>query len=239
MASSALSLQSVCVSYGDKEAVRDVSVDVSSGEIFGLIGLNGAGKTTIIKSILELRDLNSGEISVFGQSKKDLSHKKIISYLPEKFEPPWFLTGVEFLKFSLSLYNQRFDKSEIVKVATDLDLATDALDRRMSTYSKGMKQKLGIMATLLTGSKLFILDEPMSGLDPKARSLVKVMINRMRSEGRTVFFSSHVLADMDEICDRVAILHGGRIKFIDTPDALKRVTNSNNLESAFLDYIEN
>lgn len=235
---SALELNSLRVCYGDKTVVDGIDLQVKKGEIFGLIGLNGAGKTTIIKTVLGLREQNDGDVRVLDLAKGDIRAKKSLSYLPEKFEPPWFLTGMEFLKFSLSLYSADFDENKMLEAAKSLALDTEALKRRVNTYSKGMRQKLGIMGTLLNGAHLFILDEPMSGLDPQARALVKSMILDMKQEHQTVFLCSHVLADMDEICDRVAVLHKGKMDFIGAPADLKAQTNSDNLEQAFLDYIE-
>ena len=233
-----LLIDNVSVAYSGVTVIHDINLEVKSGEVFGLMGLNGAGKTTLIKAILGLREQDSGDIQVFGQPKNSKESKARMSYLPEKFEPPWFLTGMEFLKFSLQLYGQNFDKEEIIATAEALSLDTSALKRRMNTYSKGMRQKLGLMGTMLTGCSLFILDEPMSGLDPMARASVKKMIDDIKHEDRTIFLSSHILADMDEICDRVALMNDGVIQFIGTPDALKKETKSDNLEQAFLHFIE-
>lgn len=235
---SALKLENVSISYGVKPVVQNINLDVKSGEVFGLMGLNGAGKTTMIKAVLGLRDQCEGDIQVYGQPKMIKESKARLAYLPEKFEPPWFLTGMEFLAFSLKLYKKPFDKNAMIEAARSLSLDTEALNRRMNTYSKGMRQKLGLMGTLLTGCSLFILDEPMSGLDPQARALVKKMIDDLKHEERTIFLSSHILADMDEICDRVALLHDGAIHYIGTPKDLKLYTKTDNLERAFLEYIE-
>ena len=213
-------------------------LEVRSGETFGLMGLNGAGKTTMIKCILGLREQDSGDISIFGDPKNSQISKSKFSYLPEKFEPPWFLKGMEFVQFCMKLYGRSLSEKEILEAAESLALDTDALNRQVHTYSKGMRQKLGIMGTLLTGCSLFILDEPMSGLDPQARALVKKMINNVKHQDRTIFLSSHILADMDEICDRVAVLHDSGIQFIGTPSELKASTKAKNLEQAFLEYIE-
>lgn len=233
-----LALENVSVAYTDEPVIQDIDLSLEPGEIFGLMGLNGTGKTTMIKSILGLRDQNSGSISIYGQSNVSAKSKSSLAYLPEKFEPPWFLTGMEFMKFSLELYKRPFDKQEIIETAESLALDTKALSRRMNTYSKGMRQKLGLMGTLLTGCSLFILDEPMSGLDPKARALVKKMILGMKNSKRTIFLSSHILADMDEICDRVAVLHDSKIRYIGTADHLKQLTNKGYLEQAYLEFIE-
>ena len=233
-----LSINNVSVSYTDKPVIENIDLDIYAGEIFGLMGLNGAGKTTLIKTILGLRDQNNGDILIYGKDKSEANSKEKLAYLPEKFEPPWFLTGMEFMKFSLQLYKRPFKKDDIIEAANKLSLDTDALGRRMNTYSKGMRQKLGLMGTLLTDCSLLILDEPMSGLDPRARALVKKMINEIKHKDRTIFLSSHILADMDEICDRVAVLHNSKIHYVGTPDELKRKTNTDNLEQAYLEFIE-
>ncbi len=233
-----LVLKDISVAYTDVPVIEEVDLEIRSGEIFGLMGLNGAGKTTMIKAVLGLRQQRSGTISIYGQENTSRQSKARLAYLPEKFEPPWFLTGMEFMKFSLSLYKRPFDRDEVIEAAKKMALDTQALERRMHTYSKGMRQKLGLLGTLLTRCSLFILDEPMSGLDPKARALVKRMITDMRSLERTIFMSSHILADMDEICDRVAILHDGKIRYVGTPGELKRRTNKGYLEQAYLEFIE-
>ena len=234
-----LNIDKVCVSY---DSVNDVVVDITlqamPGEFFGLIGLNGAGKTTLIKSVLGLRSQRTGEISIFGRPCTDPQSKRNLAYLPERFDPPWFLTGIEFLRFSLKLYGQKIDDAVFYEYAEKLALDKAALKRRVQTYSKGMRQKLGLLGTVLTNCKLLILDEPMSGLDPRARTLVKDMLMEVKKEGRTIFLSSHILADMDEICDNVAVLHDGHIQFIGKPGALKRQTKCESLERAFLHFIE-
>lgn len=234
-----LKIENLNVSFGKSCVLKDVCLDVGRGETFGLMGLNGAGKTTMIKCILGLRAPDSGSVLLDGVSSGSAESKSKVSYLPEKFEPPWFLTGYEFIRFCLQLYQKDISKAEIVAATESLALDPAALKRRMHTYSKGMRQKLGILGTMLTGCSLLILDEPMSGLDPRARALVKKMINDMKHHDRTIFLSSHILADMDEICDRVAVLHNSQILFVGTPKEMKEKTNAQNLEQAFLDCIEN
>ncbi len=237
-ASEILGIQNVGLSYGRTKVLHNITLKINAGETFGLIGLNGAGKTSLIKTILGLRPLQEGVIEIFGAPPAHRSIRERLAFLPERFEPAWFLTGMEFLKFSLSLYGRPFDPDEMTKAAESVALDTAALKRRVQTYSKGMRQKLGLIGTLLTGCDLMILDEPMSGLDPLARSLTKDMILACKGRGQTVLLSSHILADMDEICDRVAVLHDGVIKFTGTPAKLKQFTNSENLERSFLHFIE-
>lgn len=234
-----LNIEKVSVSYDSvNDVIADISIQTMPGEFFGLIGLNGAGKTTLIKSVLGLRAQRVGDIEIFGKPCTDAQSKQNLAYLPERFDPPWFLTGIEFLRFSLKLYNQKVDDSVFYDYAERLALDKSALKRRVQTYSKGMRQKLGLLATVLTNCKLLILDEPMSGLDPRARTLVKDMLMGIKKDGRTIFLSSHILADMDEICDNVAVLHDGSIQFTGKPADLKKQTSCENLERAFLHFIE-
>ncbi|MCM2343867.1 MAG: ABC transporter ATP-binding protein [Alphaproteobacteria bacterium] len=206
--------------------------------MFGLMGLNGVGKTTMIKSILGLRDPDLGQIDILGTDRLSLSSKRQLAYLPERFDPPWFLSGIEFIKFSLKLYRAPFVKSEVEAAAIQLALDPAVLRNRVQTYSKGMRQKLGLLATLLTGCPLLILDEPMSGLDPRARAHVKDMLRAVKAQGRTVFLSSHILSDMSELCDRVVVLHDCRFRYEGTPADLCRYGQSENIERAFLNVID-
>lgn len=235
---SVLQIDHLNAGYTGKNVLDDVSLHVQGSEFFGLIGLNGAGKTTLIKNILGLRYPQSGDIRIFGAAPNDMKSKSHMAYLPERFDPPWFLSGFEFLKFSLDMYRQPFDRDVIIAAAEKLALDKDALGRRVQSYSKGMRQKLGLLGTILTNCQLLILDEPMSGLDPLARTLVKDMLLEVKKQKYTIFLSSHILADLDEICDRVAVLHQGKMRFVGTPAELKAQTSSKNLERSFLEYIE-
>ena len=202
------------------------------------MGLNGVGKTTLIKTILGLKDYDSGSVLINGQKHKNILARKFLSYLPERFDPPWFLSGEEFLRFSMKMYNIPFQADVMNAYASSLALHPDVLKNRVQTYSKGMRQKLGILATVLSQSGLLILDEPMSGLDPKARTMVKDLLMKIKQEGRTVFLSSHILSDMGELCDRVAILSNKKFVFSGTPDELSSKTKHQNLERAFMSIIE-
>ena len=234
----AIKIDGIAADYGHGRVIENISFDVKAGETFGLIGLNGAGKTTLIKIILGLMDSAEGKIEVFGRKTDDAEAKSRIAYLPEKFEPPPFLSGLEFVKFSLDLYGRNYSKEAVLEAADRVALVRHALPRRVNTYSKGMRQKTGLMGTWLTECPLLVLDEPMSGLDPRARVLVKDEIIRCKNRGMTVFLSSHILSDMDELCDRVAVLHDGAIQFTGTPADLRAQTGQEYLERAFLKLIE-
>jgi ABC-2 type transport system ATP-binding protein len=232
-----LSFQDVCIDYGKKQTVFNFNLAIPKGATFGLIGLNGAGKTTLIKALLGLRDMRQGQILLNGLASAQPENRRILAYLPERFDPPWFLKGEEFIRFSMNLYGRPYNRAEAVALAERVRLDPKVLRNKMNTYSKGMRQKVGLMATVMTGCDLLVLDEPMSGLDPAARAAVKDVLEQMKREGRTVFFSSHILSDMDEICDQVAVLHQGRLVFDGNVAGLKEQGGGGNLERAFLSVI--
>ena len=233
----ALRIDRVGADYGQGTVIENISFDVRQGECFGLIGLNGVGKTTLIKIILGLMQATEGSVEIFGQRVLDPAAKQKIAYLPEKFEPPVFLSGLEFVKFSLSLYNRPFDEASVLAAADRVSLLRSSLKRRVNTYSKGMRQKTGLIGTVMTGCPLLILDEPMSGLDPRARVQVKDELLACKARGMTVFLSSHILADMDEMCDRIAVIHDAGLPFLGAPEELRRKTGQETLERAFLSVI--
>ena len=237
-AASAIAINGVTANYGGANVIENITFDVRTGETFGLIGLNGVGKTTLIKIILGLMEAAQGSVSLFGRETLEAESKEMIAYLPEKFEPPVFLSGMEFVKFSLELYGRPFKEADVLAAADRVSLSRDALHRRVNTYSKGMRQKTGLIGTWLTECPLLILDEPMTGLDPRARVLVKDEIAACRNRGMTVFLSSHILADMDEICDRIGVIHDRALRFLGTPAELKEKAHKDSLERAFLKIIE-
>lgn len=234
----AIAVEDISAGYGERMVIEDVSFSVNKGEIFGLIGLNGVGKTTLIKTILGLMEPAQGAISLFGNDNEAPEGKSVLAYLPEKFEPPFFLSGLEFIKFSLELYGRSATEAEVQKAADRVALSREALQRRVNTYSKGMRQKIGLMGTWMTGCPLLILDEPMSGLDPRARVLVKDEIAACRKLGMTVFLSTHILSDLDELCDRIGVIHDKTLQFLGTPTELKEKTKCSSLERAFLKIID-
>jgi ABC-2 type transport system ATP-binding protein len=154
--------------------------------------------------------------------------------LPEKFSPSPHLKGEEFVKFVLDFYKKKFDAQKAQQICANLDLPFEVLKQKVTKYSKGMTQKLGLMAVFLSNADLIILDEPMSGLDPLARISLKKELLDYKNKNKTIFFSSHILSDMDEICDRIAVLHEGILKYIGSPQGLKDKWNKNTLDQAFL-----
>jgi ABC-2 type transport system ATP-binding protein len=234
-------IQNLEVAYTSTPVLKDINLHIKTGETLGLIGLNGVGKTTLIKTMLGLRQPDKGQIiyeEELTSDKLSEGFKNRVAYLPERFEPPIFLRGEEFIRFSASLYKKTLKKEEIDAAAVQLELDPSVLKRSVNTYSKGMRQKLGLIATSLTGCHFLILDEPMSGLDPKARVCVKEKIKSMQKEGRTIFLSSHILADMNEICDRVAVIHASRLQFTGAPEELLQKYSTQTLERGFLKLID-
>ncbi len=239
MSNVVVNVENLKAAYDKRQVLHGVSMGIQKAETYGLIGLNGAGKTTLIKILLGLKDEISGNISILDADRNNKSVKSQISYLPERFDPPWFLTGGEFIKFSAELYGRKVEKTLMEDYASSLALDPSVLSRKVQTYSKGMRQKLGLIATILTSCSVLILDEPMSGLDPLARALVKNLLLKVKGEGRTVILSSHILADMDEICDNISVIHDGVIHYSGTPSGFKTEMNEHSLERAFLHIVNN
>jgi ABC-2 type transport system ATP-binding protein len=232
--SSALEFRAVTKAFGRQKALDRFELDVRRGQLFGLVGQNGAGKTTLIKCLLDFCEPDTGDIAIDGVTSRATSARRDLAFLPERFTPPAYLTGRDFLRYMAALHGRTYDEQKAVNMLAQLDLDRDALARRVRTYSKGMTQKLGLCACLLSEKSLQILDEPMSGLDPKARALLKRALRALRDQGRTVFFSSHALADVEELCDRLAIVHRGRLLFTGSPRELTARYACTSLEEAFL-----
>jgi ABC-2 type transport system ATP-binding protein len=233
----ALRFSSVSKTFGAARALDDFSLAVDSGRLFALVGGNGAGKTTLIKCLLDFTSPDEGIIEIFGARNGNTAARADLAFLPERFNPPHYLTGRDFLRYMAELHRRPYDEDETKRAFERLDLALAALDRPARTYSKGMTQKLGLAACLTSGKNLQVLDEPTSGLDPKARALFKREMRRLRGEGRTLFFTSHALADVEELADDMAVLQNGRLLFAGTPAALVERHGGATLEEAYLSCI--
>jgi len=234
MSEIALRFADVTKTYAGAAALSGFSLEVRRGEFFGLVGVNGAGKTTLIKCLLDFCAADGGAIDIFDVSHRVATARSRLAFLPERFNPPFYLTGRDYLQYSLKLHRAPYDEARVTRMFRALDLEPSALDRPARDYSKGMTQKLGLAACLLSGKDLYVLDEPTGGLDPKARALLKAELKAVRGAGHTVFFTSHALADVAEMCDRVAVLHAGRLRFAGTPRELAERHGAPDLEQAFL-----
>lgn len=234
---SPLSVQNVSKYFYGKAVLKHINLTLKPGEIYGLVGVNGAGKTTLIKIILNLLFASEGTVQFFGQDATLARHRTCLAYVPEKFSPSPLLTGKEFLSLAVSYHRERLDEVQLARYAHILDLDPTVLSKRIGQYSKGMGQKLGLLAAFLVHVPLLILDEPMSGLDPSARIRLKSLLKTYVAEGNTVFFSSHILSDMDEICHRMAVMHQGLLAYEGTPAGLLALHHTSQLEKAFLGVI--
>ena len=237
MSQSVIKIENVYKAFDEKLILDGVSLEVDKNEIFGFVGLNGIGKTTLIKIIINLLEHDGGGVELFGIDKILPESRKNIAYLPEKFQPSNQLKGKEFLKFVCGLHKQKLDIEKAKQIAKVLDFKPENLDLKINNYSKGMVQKLGLLGTFLSKAQLIILDEPMSGLDPRARIALKKQLVNYKKEGNSIFFSSHIMSDIDEICDRIAVLNNGKIVFIGKPNDFKEKHQETNLEKAFLSEI--
>ena len=218
-------------------ALKSLSLKIEEGEVFGFLGPNGAGKSTTIKMLLNLIRPTSGTVTIMGQNPSDKNVRKLVGYLPEN---PYFydhLSAKELLWFGGRSCNM--DRSTIrektIQLLEELELI-DAMKRPLRTYSKGMVQRAGLALALIHDPKILILDEPMSGLDPMGRIKVFNLILKLKEEGKTIFFSSHILHDIERLCDRAGILiNGDLIRLIDVKNDLQQ---GETLEGIFMEEVK-
>lgn len=226
------------------EALKNLNLEVYKGEVFGFLGPNGAGKTTAIKLLMGLIYPTSGCFYIDGFKNTSPEYKKMVGYLPENPSFYDYLTGEEFLHFTGRIYKMEEDviferTGSLLKI---LDLF-DAKNRYIKSYSKGMVQRLGIAQCLLHDPDIYILDEPMSGLDPLGRILVRDIIIELKSKGKCVFMSTHILNDIETICDRVGIIVNGELRLVDSISNIMQrgikgyLISFNKLSENMLDYL--
>ncbi|MGL4773242.1 MAG: ABC transporter ATP-binding protein [Clostridium sp.] len=224
---------------GGKKAVDNISLAVKSGEIFGFIGHNGAGKTTTIKSAVGILEFEEGDILIDGLSVKSnsLECKKKIAYIPDNPDIYESLTAIQYLNFIADIYGvSKEEREEKVKYYSNLFEIQDSLGDLISSFSHGMKQKLVIISALLHNPKLLILDEPFVGLDPKAAHILKELMKEVCKNGGAIFFSTHVLEVAEKLCDRIAIIKGGKIlSYGNTKD----IVGDSSLEEIFMELVDN
>ena len=239
-----LKLEHISKTYGNKneKAVDDVSFEVYPGEIFGFVGPNGAGKTTTIKMIVSLLAPNSGKITINGIDNQNdiLAAKKQFSYVPDSPELFEKIKGIEYLKFMADVYQvPATERQEQIEKYLDIFEIKDAVNDPIGSFSHGMKQKLALVGALIHDPQVFILDEPMVGLDPKASFELKKIMRDHCDRGRSVFFSTHVLDVAEKICDRIAIIKKGRVIEVGTMAEIREKAGSQeSLENIFLELTE-
>ncbi len=221
-----------------RQILNNIGLSVDEGSFFALAGVNGAGKSTLIKLTLDLlRTSEESMILVDGVSSWQVSSRDHLSYLPEKFHVTKSVTGFQYCQFVLGVYRQKMDKAYLYQLCEQLDFKVDDLAKNVNSYSKGMMQKLGLMSNFILQKPLMILDEPLSGLDPKARYCLKALLQEKKKQGLTLFYSTHMLADAEEVCDQFGILDEGYLKFVGTPEHCLNQYQADTLEKAYMNCI--
>jgi ABC-2 type transport system ATP-binding protein len=233
-ANTAVCIEALRKRYGKLLVLEAVDLVVAPGEAFGLVGANGAGKTTLIKCLLDLCAYDAGKVRIFGVAADLPRSRRRLAYVPERFMPPHYLRCREFLELLARSFELRYDPARARSMLADLELEAGVLERPVRSLSKGMTQKLGLAASFLLERDLYVLDEPMSGLDPAARVAVKAVLRRLAAEGRTLFFTSHVLADVEELCSSIAVLEQGSVRWQGAPEGLCAKYGEARLEQAFM-----
>ena len=234
---SAISVNGLRKRFDSAEVLRGIDCDIGAGESFGLVGANGVGKTTLLKSILDYVAADAGEIQIFGISSRQPLARSRLAFLPEQFVPPYFLRGRDFLTYISRLHGVTPDAEHLAAVFDIVQLGGGAMERSVREFSKGMAQKLGLAATFLSGKELLIMDEPMSGLDPAARASIKRHLLSLRDRGTTLLFTTHLLSDVEALCDRIGILNDGVLGYVGTPQACKAQYGCTSLEDAYLECV--
>ena len=231
-----LEIRNYSKSYGgEKKAADNVSLSVMSGDIYGFIGHNGAGKSTTIRAVVGVLDFTEGEIFIDGHSVKDepMECKKITAYIPDNPDLYENLTGIQYLNFIADVFDiGAAEREERIKKYADAFEITDALGDQIGSYSHGMKQKVAIISALIHEPKLLVLDEPFVGLDPKATFTLKEIMHEMCGKGTAIFFSTHVLDVAEKLCNKVAIIKQGRLIASGT---MEELTEGHSLEETFLE----
>lgn len=234
-----IEIKNVSKTYNnDKKALNNISFKVNEGEIFGFIGHNGAGKTTMIKSIVGILDFEDGDILINNKSIKDdpIECKLEMAYVPDNPDLYENMTAIDFINFICDMYGAdlKTRKENILKYAQMFEIENN-LNDDISSFSHGMKQKVALIAALSHNPKVLIMDEPFVGLDPKAVFDIKNIMKQMAKEGKTIFFSTHILDVAEKLCDRVAIIKNGKIVKI---GEMKEIKGDTSLEEVFLELGE-
>ena len=230
-----LSIEHLTKTYGEKKAVDDLSLHIAPGEIYGFIGHNGAGKTTTIKSVVGILGFDSGRITIAGHSISDepIECKKMLAYIPDNPDLYEFMTGMKYLDFIADIYGiDKAKRGERIKKFADIFEIYNDLGKPINAYSHGMKQKLAIISAWIHDPKLIIMDEPFVGLDPKAAFALKGMMREVCDNGGAIFFSTHVLEVAEKLCDKIAIIKGGKLIRSGT---MEEVKGDDSLEDVFLE----
>ncbi len=227
----------------NKKVINDINLKIKDGEIFGFLGPNGAGKTTTIKMITGILEIDKGDILIDGKSikKEPIEAKKQIGLVPDNPDVFLKLKGIEYLNFMADIYEvSTQDRVKRIKELSEKFEINNVLNNKIESYSHGMRQKLIIIGVLLHNPKNWILDEPMTGLDPKSSFELKNMMREHANQKNTVFFSTHILDVAERLCDRIGIIDKGKLLFVGTYEDLKKELKENkSLEELFMEIVEN
>ena len=233
-----IEIKNVTKKYGNKTAIKDISFDIKDGEIFGFIGHNGAGKTTMIKSLVGILNFDNGDILINNKSIKEdpIACKLEMAYVPDNPDLYENMTAIDFINFVCDMYEteENIRKENIEKYSKMFEME-NKLNDDISSFSHGMKQKVALISALAHNPKVLIMDEPFVGLDPKAVYDMKELMKQMAKDGKTVFFSTHILDVAEKLCDRVAIIKNGNIVKI---GKMKDIKGDSSLEEVFLELEE-
>ena len=230
-----LQISHLSKSFGDKKAVDDLSLHIAPGEIYGFIGHNGAGKTTTLKSIVGIQQFDAGQITIGGHSIQEdpLGCKQMLAYIPDNPDIYEYMTGIKYLNFIGDIFRlPAADRKARIQKYGDLFDLTGDLAQPVASYSHGMRQKLAIISAWIHQPKLVLMDEPFVGLDPTASHLLKGMMRELCDQGGAIFFSTHVLEVAEKLCDKIAIIKGGKLIRSGT---LEEVKGDDSLVEVFLE----
>ena len=232
-----ISVKNITKTFKDFEALKNLSIEVPQGEIYGLLGSNGAGKSTTINILLGFLDPNSGEAFINGinATSEKLKARKNIGYIPENVNLYPYLTGIENLDYFCKLAGKNYNRGKLKDVLLECGLDLMSMDKKLDTYSKGMRQKVGIAIAYAKNATIYLLDEPASGLDPLSSNDLSLLLKKMSKKGSTILMASHDIFRVRETCDKIGILKQGRL----VKEMFSKDVTSLELESIYLEYMKN
>ncbi len=230
-----IQIKNIYKRFNEKEALKDLSLEVNTGEIYGLLGANGAGKSTTLNLLLGFLIPDEGEINMIDFNSNILIQRNQIGYIPENVNLYPYLTGVENLDYFCKLAGFRFSLIQLHEFLFECGLEKDSFDKLISEYSKGMRQKVGIAIAYAKNAKIYLLDEPASGLDPLSSNELSILLKKMSDRGATILMASHDIFRVRETCHKIGILKNGSL----VKEMLSKEVSSLELESIYLDYMKN
>lgn len=230
-----IQLSNIEKKFKDKVALDNLSLEVKSGEIYGLLGANGAGKSTTLNLLLGFLNQDKGDIKMLDSDDSSVINKDRIGYIPENVNLYPYLTGIENLDYFSKLAGLKFTSEQLSDFLLECGLEKEAFNKYISEYSKGMRQKVGIAIAYAKNAKIYLLDEPASGLDPLSSNELSILLKKMSKAGATILMASHDIFRVRETCDKIGILKNGSL----VKEMFSKDVSSRELESIYLDYIKN